>query len=89
MVDDTPLLFSVILRAYAEFWGKLTPRSGTFAETAESIAAKVQKGGAVKALVGEEIVGTVIYEPRPEFMYFGRLAVLPTWRSRGIARGLI
>ncbi len=87
--DDSPLLLSVILRAYAEFWGNLTPRSGTFAETAESINAKLEKGGAIKAMVGSEMVGVVIYEPRPEFMYFGRLAVLPAWRGQGIAKGLI
>ena len=87
--DDAPLLLSVILRAYAEFWGKLNPRSGTFAETAESIAAKLQNGGAIKAIAGDEMVGTVIYEPRSTFMYFGRLAVLPAWRGKGIAKGLI
>jgi predicted N-acetyltransferase YhbS len=35
------------------------------------------------------VLGCVIYERRPEFMYFGRLAVLPTWRRQGIAEGLI
>ncbi|MEZ4675736.1 MAG: GNAT family N-acetyltransferase [Caldilineaceae bacterium] len=87
--DDAPLLLSIILRAYAEFWGKLNPRSGAFAETAESIDAKLQKGGAIKALVGTEAVGTVLYEPQNAFMYFGRLAVLPAWRGAGIAKGLI
>lgn len=87
--DEAPLLFSVILRAYAEFWGKLNPRSGTFAESAESIAAKLDKGGAITAWSGGDMVGAVIYEPRPDFMYFGRLAVLPAWRGRGIAKGLI
>lgn len=88
-VEEAPLLLSVILRAYTEFWGKLKPPSGTFAESAESIAAKLQKGGAIKALAGEEMVGAVIYEPRSDFMYFGRLAVLPAWRGQGVAKGLI
>ena len=87
--SDAPLLLSVILRAYAEFWAKLEPPSGVFGETAQSIYAKLGKGGAIKAQVGEETVGCVIYEPRPDFMYFGRLAVLPLWRQRGIAQGLI
>lgn len=87
--DDAPLLLSVILRAYAEFWGKLNPRSGAFAETAETIDHKLTKGGGIKALVDQEIVGAVLYEPHPGFMYFGRLAVLPTWRGRSIAKGLI
>ena len=86
---DAPLLLSVILRAYAEFWGNLTPRSGAFAETAETIDEKLKKAGAIKALAGTEIVGTVLYEPQAAFMYFGRLAVLPEWRRLGIAKGLI
>ncbi|MCB0062183.1 MAG: GNAT family N-acetyltransferase [Caldilineaceae bacterium] len=87
--NDAPLLLSVILRAYAEFWGKLTPRSGAFAETAETIDHKLHKGGAIKALYTTETVGTVLYEPRADYMYFGRLAVLPEWRRQGIAKGLI
>ncbi|MCB0108493.1 MAG: GNAT family N-acetyltransferase [Caldilineaceae bacterium] len=87
--DDAPLLLSVILRAYAEFWGNLNPRSGAFAETAESIDSKLKKGGGIKAFAGAETVGTVLYERRPDFMYFGRLAVLPEWRRIGIAKGLI
>lgn len=87
--EDVPFLLSVILHAYAEFWGKLNPHSGAFAETAETIADKLQKGGAIKALCDGEIVGTFLYEQRPEFMYFGRLAVLPQWRRLGIAKELI
>jgi len=87
--DDAPLLLSVILRAYAEFWGKLTPPSGAFSETAETIDKKLQKGGAIKAILDDEIVGTVLYESRADCMYFGRLAVLPQWRGRHIAKGLI
>lgn len=96
---DTPIILSVLLQAYAEFWGNLNPRSGTFAESAETIAAKLTKGGAIKAVLhpaevdgaknGGMVVGAVIYEPRDTYMYFGRLAVLPTWRGRGIAKGLI
>lgn len=86
---EAPLVLSVILRAFAEFWGKLEPRSGAFAESAETIAQKLEKGGAIKALVGEETVGVVIYEVRPTDMYFGRLAVVPRWRGQGIAKGLI
>lgn len=88
-IAEAPLLLSVILRAFAEFWDQLDPPSGVFGETAQSIAAKLAKGGAIKALVGEEVVGCVIYEPRPTLMYFGRLAVLPQWRRSGLAAQLI
>ncbi len=90
---DAPALLAVILAAYAEFLGKLDPPSGAFAETEQSIAAKLTKGGAIKAVVdgaaGSELIGCVLYEPQGAFMYFGRLAVLPAWRRFGVARGLI
>lgn len=88
-IADAPLLLSVILRAFAEFWDQLDPPSGVFGETAQSVAGKLTKGGAIKARVGEEVVGCVIYERRPTFMYFGRLAVLPQWRRSGLAAQLI
>lgn len=90
---DASALLAVILVAYAEFWGKLDPPSGAFAETKQSIATKLTKGGAIKAVVerpdSSDLVGCVLYEPQGDFMYFGRLAVLPAWRRFGVARGLI
>lgn len=87
--QDAAELLHVIQAAYAEFLGKLDPPSGAFAETASSIQAKLFKGGAIKAMVDREVIGCVIYEPRADFMYFGRLAVLPAWRRFGVARSLI
>lgn len=86
---EAAALLGVILAAYAEFLGKLDPPSGAFAETASSIKAKVDKGGAIKALADGGIIGCVLYEPKGDFMYFGRLAVLPAWRRGGVAQGLI
>lgn len=87
--SDAEALLRVIQAAYVEFWGKLDPPSGAFAETASSIGAKVRNGGAIKALADGALVGCVLYEPKGDFMYFGRLAVLPAWRRGGIAQGLI
>ena len=87
--DDAAELLRVILAAYAEFWGKLEPPSGAFGETESSIQAKLTKGGAIKAVVDGAIIGCVLYESHTDFMYFGRLAVLPAWRRYGVARGLI
>ena len=88
-MGDAAELLRVILAAYAEFLGKLEPPSGAFAETESSIQAKLTKGGAIKAVVDGTMIGCVLYEPHPDFMYFGRLAVLPAWRRYGVARGLI
>lgn len=86
---DAANVLQVILGAYAEFRGKLEPPSGAFAESEKSIQAKLDKGGAIKASANRELIGCVIYEPQGDFMYFGRLAVLPAWRRFGVARGLI
>ena len=90
---DAAALLAVILAAYAEFFGKLEPPSGAFAETESTIGAKLTSGGAIKAMVerpdGSDLIGCVLYESKGEFMYFGRLAVLPAWRRFGVARGLI
>lgn len=88
LTDVTDLL-GVVQAAYAEFLGKLDPPSGAFAETASSISAKLYKGGAIKALADKAMIGCVLYEPQGDFMYFGRLAVLPAWRRGGVAQGLI
>lgn len=87
--SDAATLLRVIQSAYAEFLGKLDPPSGAFAETEASIGEKLSKGGAIKALTGDAIIGCVLYEPKRDFMYFGRLAVLPAWRRAGVAQGLI
>ena len=86
---DVADLLGVVQAAYAEFLGKLDPPSGAFAETVSSISAKLHKGGAIKALADKIMIGCVLYEPKGDFMYFGRLAVLPAWRRGGVAQGLI
>lgn len=86
---EAAALLRVIQAAYAEFLGKLDPPSGAFAETESSIGAKMRKGGAIKAIADDAMIGCVLYEPQGDFMYFGRLAVLPAWRRGGVAQGLI
>lgn len=88
-LTDAAALLAVIQAAYAEFQGKLEPPSGAFTETENSICAKLGNGGAVKALADGMLIGCVLYEPKGDFMYFGRLAVLPAWRRGGVAQGLI
>lgn len=86
---DVAALLCVIRAAYAEFFDKLDPPSGALGETENSIQEKLKKGGAIKALADTEMIGCVLYEVRPAYMYFGRLAVLPAWRRFGVAQGLI
>jgi ribosomal protein S18 acetylase RimI-like enzyme len=60
-----------------------------FSETPDDIKHKLTAGGGFVASDGLEIVGMVLYQPHTEYMYLGRLAVLPDYRGRHIARNLI
>ncbi|HLA44841.1 MAG TPA: GNAT family N-acetyltransferase, partial [Aggregatilineales bacterium] len=79
---------SVIVEAFEQYRYKLDPPSGVFRETPESIRQKIENGG-FTACNGEKIIGAVLYEPHSDYMYLGRLAVLPVYRRRHIAVDLI
>ncbi len=86
---DLPALLRVIQTAYEEYRGKLDPPSGAHAETIESLAAKLKTAQAIKAVIGQTVVGCVFFQREQESIYFGRLAVLPSYRRHGIGRLLV
>jgi ribosomal protein S18 acetylase RimI-like enzyme len=89
-VDDAPLLASTIAACFEQYRGKLIPESSAFRETPEAIVAQFKSGtGAFIAEQGGEVVGCVMTEPLEGDLYFGRLAVLPAARGRGLAAKLI
>lgn len=83
---DIPAVVAIMRAAYAEYANRLDPPSGVHKETEESVAAKLARGGAAIAEIDGVAAGSVIYEPRDEFMYLGRLAVLPEKRKLGLGR---
>lgn len=87
--EDIPVLVAVIHCAFQEYQGRPDPPSGAHEVTIETIRQKMNKGGGIVAMINQEIVGCVLYEPAPDHIYLGRLAVLPPYRRRGIARKLI
>jgi ribosomal protein S18 acetylase RimI-like enzyme len=86
---DLPALLSVLHAAYAEYMGKLDPPSGAHKETSESLGTKLETAQAIKAVVGQTIVGCVFFQHEEESLYFSRLAVLPTYRRHGIGQSLV
>ena len=89
-VSDAAAIATVIAASFAQYRGKLVPESGAFRETAEGIAAELNKGAA--AIVAErngEMLGCVLMEEMEGDLYFGRLSVLPSARGLGLARRLI
>ncbi len=87
---DAPTLAATIAAAFEQYRGKLMPESGAFRETADGIAAELNKGaGAIIAERNGEVLGCVMTKPMEGDLYFGRLSVLPAARGTGLARRLI
>lgn len=86
---DAPVVLWLTRAAFAEHWGRILPPSGAHTETLARVCADVSAGAAV-AEAGGCPVGSARFAPEGEdVMYLGRLAVLPGWRNRGVARRLM
>ena len=86
---DIPIIVALIHAAFQEYDGVIDPPSGAHKESAEKIREKLATEHAALALLGDQIVACVFYRAEDDHMYFGRLAVLPAYRGRGIAGALI
>ena len=75
--------------AFQEYEGVLDPQSGAHQETIAIVGRRLARGAAVLASVADEPVGFAFYELDEGFLYFGRLSVLPEWRSKGIGGALL
>ena len=87
--QDIPTIVAVTRAAFEEYCGVLEPPSGAHKETVENIREKLAGGRSVLAVLGGEVVGSVYYSAAPEYVYLGRLAVLPAYRNRGVGGALI
>ncbi len=88
---DAPLLVSILHAAFEEYREKLDPPAGVHHESVDTILQKLQEGTFIIALLGETPAGCVFYKPGDggNFLYLGRLAVLPPYRQHGLGRTLI
>ncbi len=87
--EDANLLVPILHAAFAEYQERLDPPSGVLSETAGTVRQKLETGHAVIAFLGAEAAGCVFYWLEETQIYLGRLAVLPQYRKRGVARALI
>lgn len=92
-VDDAPIILTITRAAFAQFQGHLDPPSGALDESLEKLRATAFQPdhGATLAYVNGEAVGALRWEVHPQrlHLYVGRVAVLPTFRRRGIASALM
>lgn len=89
--DEAPRIFQLTLAAYEEYRHTLVPPSGVFRESLEEVRQELEQAGGVIATLDGEPVGCARYtvDPAGAFLYFGRLAVLPAYRRRGIAARIV
>jgi len=87
--DDIPAIVDVTQAAFAEYASWLTPPSSVGGETPAKVREKLAAGHGVLALDGGQVVGSVYYAPEHDYIYLGRLAVLPAHRGRGIGAALV
>ena len=88
-VEDAALVHQIMHEAFEEYRSSLVPPSSSHDETVEYVAQAMDQGGALLAWDGETAVGSARFEPRPDCLYVGRVAVLPEHRRRGIASAIM
>ncbi len=86
---DASAISRIIQAAFAEYEGQLDPPSGAHKETPEQIERKLTSACGVLAFSDAQAIACVVYEILGEYIYFGRLAVLPEHRGRGVAGTLV
>ena len=89
-LDEIELVRTIMYESFIEYKDKLTPPSGAISETTDQIREKIsRKGGAILVHDGPEAVGSAQYYVQDDYMYIGRIAVLPGRRGKGIGRAVV
>ncbi len=88
-VQDAPSVAALIRQAFGAQAIQTDPPSAALRETAETIAAAVAEGGGAGLTIDGDLAGVVLWSETDGGLYFGRLAVRPDLRGRGLARRLI
>ncbi len=88
---DASAVLGVIQAAFRAQSVPTDPPSNALRETAESIAGLIAAGGgAAVVATGGDLAAVLLWQEKPGgALYLGRLAVLPAWRRRGLARVLV
>jgi ribosomal protein S18 acetylase RimI-like enzyme len=103
--EDAPAVHALIQLAFGEYRDAIPVLPGALNDTLEATTDVVRKGTTIMLLDGElelidgiithpntenaQLVGTARYEPRPDYIYVGRVAVHPDHRRRGIGAALM
>lgn len=88
--EDARLVWRVMRASFAE-QATLDPPSSANHETVDDVRAHMARGGAVLAYLPgmPDPVGSARYRLEPDHCFVARVAVLPEYRRRGVARALM
>jgi ribosomal protein S18 acetylase RimI-like enzyme len=87
--QEAPLVHQLMRAAFEEYRDVLQPPSSAYAESVEDVVRAMGEGGAVLVWEGEVAVASARFRVEPDFLYVGRVAVLPSHRRRGIASAVM
>jgi ribosomal protein S18 acetylase RimI-like enzyme len=89
-VEESDLIFHVMVDSFKEYDRKLNPPSGALLETVDKTIQTFQiGGGAVLAWEGDVVAGSARYKPVDHYMYIGRVSVRPEFRGKGIMKAML
>lgn len=83
------MIADLVRRAFAAQPRPTNPPSSALRETAATITAHLEKGGAAVLERDGVVVGTVLWEEEDGALYVSRVSVNPDYRRQGIARALM
>lgn len=86
---DSAAVAALIRSAFAAQSVATDPPPSAGKETDESVVAELATGGGACALVGDRIVGSLLWHRESKGLYIGRLSVALEARGMGVAQGLI
>ncbi|NOU96654.1 GNAT family N-acetyltransferase [Paenibacillus sp. LMG 31456] len=88
--EEMSVVHRIMHEAFEQYAGVLVPPSGALSETIEDILHKIEgRGAAILVWDGLEPVGSARFYYVENYMYIGRVAVLPAHRGKGIARYML
>lgn len=89
IATDSTVVHSLIQAAFAEYEGNLPVPPGALNETLAEVEQAISQGCVVVAFEDTQVVGTARYQLHPDYIYVGRVAVLPSHKRLGIGKALM
>ena len=86
---DAPAVAAVIRTAFAAQSVITDPLPSALRMTEADVTSHLLHGAGAVAEANGELVGSALWIERDGGLYLGRLAVVPAWRGRGIAKTLV